>query len=389
MSIHKKISASLNSLSGESRAQELEARLKAHRSSSPSKEERSQVLTESQESGRKQVYDDFANRARVLAVKKLRGLSFAEREEAKKSLDPISNRLRDTTGGDRVEERKVHAAIATRTGVPSLDFFLGGGLPAGFIEIYGPESAGKTSLLTRVIRSAQHMGKQVMMTSTEFFDAPYFVKNGVELDNLLMIRSGKGEQVLEAAAALLDTYPNTIYVIDSATGLRPPKDEYDNWVKMITDWMEHVSNLMDVGSCVVMVNQVRAKRSADPSKFFAGGTDSAARKAAGMFSTRLELSRTSVTEAAYDMVVNIVANTLKAPAKIFPLPVVKGKGVDVCRDLVRVAAATGVIEQRGSWYSWNGDSLGQGEEEVARYLEGATWARETIEEQTLRALARG
>ena len=226
------------------------------------------------------------------------------------------------------------------------------------------------------------------MTSTEFFDAPYFVKNDVDLDDLLMIRSGKGDQVLEAAACLFDSYPNLIYVIDSATGLRPPNDEYDNWMRMIADWMEDVSNRMDAGSCVVMINQVRAKRSIDPNKFFAGGTDSVARKAAGMFSTRLELSRTALTENSYDMVVNVVANTLKAPSKIFPLPVVKGKGVDVCRDLVRVAAATGVIEQRGSWYSWSGDNLGQGEEEVAHYLEGATWARESIEEQTLRALAR-
>jgi recombination protein RecA len=271
----------------------------------------------------------------------------------------------------------------------SLDHFLGGGLPPGFTEIFGQESVGKTSLLARIVRAAQEMGKQVAMTSTEYFDAPYFANNGVDLSRLLMLRSKSGEVSLEAAYHLLRSSSNIIYVIDSATGLRPPHDVYDNWVRMMDDWMDEVANVMDVGSAVVMANQVRAKKSVSPSKMFAGGTDSVARKIAGMFSTRIELSRTDVAEDSYDMVVNVVANSLKAPSKVFSLPFVKGDGIDVCRDLVRVAAAVGVIEQRGSWYRWSGEVIGQGEIETARYLSGAGWSRESVAEQTLRALARG
>ena len=379
MSVHRKISDSLNTLSGEDRAQELEARLKAHRGARPSQEENQRRMEDAhQEEGRDRVYRSFVNESHVRSD--ILGVDYKE---------STADRIVEIMGAGQVAEREVHHAIATRTGIPSLDFFLGGGLPSGLIEIFGPESVGKTSLLARIIGAAQEMGKQVMMTSTEFFDGPYLEKNSVDLKQLLIMRSEEGDRVLEAAYQLLKSVSNFVYVIDSATGLRPPNDEFDNWSKMLLDWMSEVENVMDSGSCVIIVDQVRARKSVDPSKFFAGGTDSVARKIAGIFSTRLELSRASITETTYDMVVNVVANTLKAPAKVFSLPVVKGEGIDVCRDLVRVATAVGVIEQRGTWYSWSGDNIGQGEVEAAHYLSGATWARESIVDQTLRALARG
>lgn len=397
MTIHKKIAASLKSLSGEDRAAELEARLQHNRRARPSQEERQRELeARHKEEGRDKVYNRFLAESRELVERPLRnrpGMTYSEWADRKKEGIDLGRsaeaRLSGVTGDSRVMERDVHAAIATRTGVLSLDHNLGGGLPSGFVEIYGPESVGKTTLLSKIMAAAQGMGKQVMMTSTEFFDGPYFAKNGVDLSKLLTVRSDEGHIVLEAAYQLIKNIPNMVYVIDSATGLRPPNDEYDYWVAMLWEWIEAVSDVMDAGSCVIIVDQVRAKKSVSPHKFFASGTDSVARKIAGSFSTRLALSRTEVQDTSYDMVVNIMANTLKAPSKIFTLPVTKGNGIDVCRDLVRVASAVGVVEQSGSWYRWGGDTLGQGEEQAARYLEGASWARGCVEEETLRTLVRG
>jgi recombination protein RecA len=374
LGIHKKISASLNNLSGEDRARELEARLTAHRKVRPSQEERQKSLDSSRLEDREEVYKGF-----------IRDSLTTPKAVTKKAAD----RLNEIVGKVIITEETVRQAITTNTGVLSLDYFLGGGLPSGFTEIYGPESVGKTSLLAKIICAAQKMGKQVMMTSTEFFDGPYFEKNSVALDQLLMVRSGKGDKVLEAAYHLLRSVPNLIYVIDSATGLRPPNDEYDNWARMMLNWMDEISGIMDVGSCVIVVNQVRARKSIDPQKFFAGGTDSVARKIAGIFSTRLELSRTSVTESSYDMVVNVVANTLKAPAKVFTLPVVKGRGIDVERDLVRVAEAVGTIQRSGSWYWYDSIKIAQGEEEAAISLREVPSLYETVLNRTLRTLVRG
>jgi len=374
LSIYKKISSNLRNSRGEDRAAELKARIEHSRRSRPSIEERQKSLRDSRVKDREQVYKTFIQDS----------LSTPKAVKSK-----AADRLNEIMGKVIIEEEEVRHAIATRTGILSLDHNLGGGLPSGFIEIYGSESVGKTTLLSRIISATQKMGKQVMMTSTEFFDAPYFKKSGVDLNKLLMIRSEEGHIVLEAAYQLIKSIPNMVYVIDSATGLRPPVDEYGNWIYMFKDWIEEVSTILDVGSCVVIVNQVRARKSLSPGKFFAGGTDSVARKVSGLFSTRLELFRTSVTDTTYDMVVNIVANTLKAPAKIFSLPVIKGMGIDVDRDLVQVASVVSVLKQRGTWYYLDDYQLGQGESEVGKQLSNNEELRDIVEQRTLRTLVRG
>jgi hypothetical protein len=173
--------------------------------------------------------------------------------------------------------------------------------------------------------------------------------------------------------------------IDSATGLRPDEDIMDNWRRMLGSWLVAVHPRVAVDSAVVIANQVRVRMSAHPDRMFAGGTDSTAAKIAGMFDCRIALSRNSVTEDGYDLVVDIVSNMLRRPAQIFTVPVVKGKGIDVWRDLVGVASTVGVLEQKGSWYYYEGEAVAQGEVPMARLLESEP-AGQMILDQTLRAL---
>jgi recombination protein RecA len=282
-------------------------------------------------------------------------------------------------------EKKVTPAIAFSTGVLSLDSALGGGIPAGFTEIYGEESVGKTTTLIQLICSAQEKNMRVALCPSEFLDLPYMESLGVDLKRLVIVR-GAGEGVLEEAARFVHQEKAGVVFIDSITGVRPEVDEYANWRWMVGSWMMAIHSKIPIDSAIVLTNQVRARRSAVPSKLFAGGTDSAAKRIAGLFDCRLSLSRDAVTDYEYDMVIDIVSNTLRSPSRIFTVPVRKGKGIDVWRDLVRVAAQLGVIEQRGSWYYYETATIGQGEEVVARHLEVKASFGQIIMEDTLRAL---
>jgi len=270
-------------------------------------------------------------------------------------------------------DRTATLSYSTSTGIVSLDAALGGKLPTGAIEIYAEAGVGKTTLLYEIISTAQASGMAAALCPSEYLDIPYMRSFGVDLDNLILFTGNTGEHVLEAACKFIEDNRilarPCILAIDSATGLRPKKDEYGNWTGMLASFLEVVIPELGEGSCVVMTNQVRTKRSVHPDKFFVDGrVDSTARKVVGYFSTRLELTRIDVTENEYTMMVNVVANVYSHPSTILPLRVVKGHGVDTMLDLVRVAVEFGAIQQSGSWYMRGETSLGQGEHCAAELL---------------------
>lgn len=281
--------------------------------------------------------------------------------------------------------RKVEPAVSFRTGMPTLDHSLGGGIPSGAVEIYGEESVGKTTLLMHMVGAAQRQGLETALCMSEFFDAPRFVDSGVSLDKLLFMK-GNGEMVLGSALNFITSKDRRVLFIDSMTGLRPSEDEFDDWVHMVLEWMRGVMPGVGLRSSVVMTNQVRAKVSKEPGKMFAGGVSSTARRVAGLFDTRLELSRDAVSEETYELVVNVVANTLDRPARIITLPVIKSRGVDVWRDLVRCGVATGALSMRGTWYLIGVYTLGQGEVRVAKVLESDPRLARYVEESVYQAL---
>ena len=277
-----------------------------------------------------------------------------------------------------IEERKVTVGRSTDTGILSLDLALGGGLSGGVVEVYGDASAGKTSLLYRILAQAQQDNYSTLLCSSEYLDLAYARNLGVDLDRLFLFSRNTAEHVFVDALGLMKDQPRTVLAIDSATAFRPTDDDPGQWGRLVEYFLSMLPHYLCGSSCVVMVNQVRMPPGLDPdrSKFFANTPDSAARKIASHFSARLELSRSEVSEDRYQMVVNVVRNILAPPGIVLELPFVKGKGVDKELDLVRTA-----LKPKGSWYTVNGQTV-QGEELAASALrmqpEWATWLRKNM-----------
>ena len=263
---------------------------------------------------------------------------------------------------DLMAERKVEFEHSTRTGVLSLDLVLGGSLPSGPVEIYGDSGTGKTSLLYQTLAQAQRDNYVTALCQSEYLDVSYMKDLGIDLNHLCIITKNNAEAVFEAALVFLSNCTRAVLAIDSATAFRPQDDSPGHWNELIESFLLRVSQVLDSQSCVLMINQVRVPPSLnlDRSKFFAGTTDSAARKIASHFATRLELSRTEVTDDRYSLVVNIVSNTLAPPGMIVELPFTKGQGVNRELDYVR----RWLTAKPGGWYEIDGEMI-HGEEAAA------------------------
>lgn len=276
--------------------------------------------------------------------------------------------------GDLSKSRDTTVGRSTSTGVVSLDAALGGRLPSGAIEIYGEASTGKTSLLYEIIATAQKSGHVVALCPSEYLDIPYMKEIGIDLNSLVLITGNYGDYVLEAALNCLYIHSNVpmVLALDSATSLRPEDDEPGNWMRMIDLFLKQALEGLHHTSCVVMVNQVRMKRSVDPTKFFVDGeVTTTARKILDLFSLRLELSRGESRDGNREMEVNIVESVVSKPATVLRIPVSPYGGIDTMKDLLQYAVALDVVSKHGAWYVLNTDGarLGGGIEDTLDRLE--------------------
>jgi recombination protein RecA len=258
--------------------------------------------------------------------------------------------------------RDVVLERSTRTGILSLDLSLGGSFPAGIVEIYGGASTGKTSLLYRILAQAQRDGYQTVLCPTEYLDTPYMEKVGADPGKVLLLTADCAEHAFVAGLELLQR-DNVVLAFDSVTALRPKFDDRNHWLQLVSLFLDDVSGCLGRESCLVIVNQVRMHRSVDPSRFFADQTDSAARKITNRISTRLELSRSAISDDHFTMGVNIVANTLARPCRVQELPFTKGHGVNRELDYLR----RWMLPIPGGWYQLDGQNI-HGEEAAAAHL---------------------
>jgi recombination protein RecA len=282
----------------------------------------------------------------------------------------VVGRMEEILGRSYNEERVVKSAVAVRTMIPRLDLALYGGIPSGVTEIFGPESSGKTALLGSILASAQQQKKATALIATEDLDIPYWQSLGVNLEDLLMIEI---EDIRDAPELIAECVHEPEYVlgVDSITALRGVYGAFEDflqWRITILDLLRRANDRISASSALVVTSQVRARKSVDPVKTFAGGTESASRGVLEEFMTRLELSRREVQDDRYTMVVNVVANVFGPPARFIELPAVKGSGIDTDLDLIRLADELGLIERKGNWYQL-GDRLYHGAHAAARALE--------------------
>ena len=269
------------------------------------------------------------------------------------------------------------------TGSISLDLATGvGGYPKGrIIEIYGPESSGKTTLTLHAIAEAQKKGGQAAFIDAEHALDPVYARNlGVNVDELLVSQPDTGEQALEICEMLARSGALDIIVIDSVAALVPKAEIQgemgDSHVglqaRLMSQALRKIAGAVNKSNtCVIFINQLREKIGI---MFGNPETTTGGRALKFYASMRLDVRRVETIKKGEEMLgnrtrVKIVKNKVAPPFKKSEFDIMYGTGISLAGDILDTATEIGIIEKAGSWYSYNGERIGQGRENVKTYLE--------------------
>jgi recombination protein RecA len=268
------------------------------------------------------------------------------------------------------------------TGSFSLDMALGvGGLPKGrVVEIYGPESSGKTTLAIHVIAEAQKKkGFCAIIDAEHAFDREYAVALGVDIDNLLISQPDNGEQALEIVDRLLTTGGFDVIVIDSVAAL-VPKAELEGEMgeskmglhaRLMSQAMRKLTGVISkTNTLVIFINQLREKIGI----MFGNPETTTGGNALKFYaSVRLDIRKISTTKegdvsVSNKVKVKVIKNKVAPPFRIAEFDIIFGKGIDKGSEIIDFAVNLNIINKNGSWYSYNNDKLGQGLASVKQIL---------------------
>ena len=272
---------------------------------------------------------------------------------------------------------------AISTGCLSLDIALGvGGVPKGrIIEVFGPESSGKTTLALHIVAECQKNGGKAAFIDAENALDPEYAKNlGCNADDLLVSQPDSGEQALDILQKLLETAALDVIVIDSVAAL-VPKAELDGQIgdvtvglqaRLMSQALRKLSGPINKSrTCVVFINQIREKIGV---MFGSPETTPGGRALKFYSSVRLDIRRIAAIKEGTDMTgnrtrVKVVKNKVAPPFKMTEFDIMYGKGISYAGDLLDLALQGGVVEKMGSWFSYKGDKIAQGREKVKTLLE--------------------
>ncbi|MCL1916833.1 MAG: recombinase RecA [Peptococcaceae bacterium] len=268
------------------------------------------------------------------------------------------------------------------TGALALDLALGvGGLPRGrIIEIYGPESSGKTTVALHVIAESQKMeGTAAFIDAEHALDPVYARALGVRVEDLLVSQPDTGEQALEICEALVRSGAVDVVVVDSVAAL-VPRAEIEGEMgdshmglhaRLMSQALRKLTGAISKSkTCVIFINQVREKVGV----MFGNPEVTTGGRALKFYSSvRLEVRKADVIKQGQDILgnrtkVKVVKNKVAPPFQSVEFDIMYGKGVSHEGGLVDLGAETGVLSKAGAWYSYNGERLGQGRENVKEYL---------------------
>jgi recombination protein RecA len=286
------------------------------------------------------------------------------------------------------------------TGSISIDAALGvGGFPRGrVIEVYGPESGGKTTLTLHVIAEAQKLGGQAAFIDAEHaLDPVYARKLGVDVDNLLVSQPDNGEQALSIAEALIRTNAVDIIVVDSVAAL-VPKAELEGdmgepqmglQARLMSQALRKLTAIVNKSkTCLVFINQIREKIGV---MFGNPETTTGGRALKFYASIRVDIRRIqSIKEG--DRVVGsrtrakVVKNKVAAPFREAEFDIIYGEGVSREGDLIDLGVTKGILEKSGTWLSYKGERLGQGRENARVFLRDNAEIREKIDHELRKSL---
>jgi recombination protein RecA len=285
------------------------------------------------------------------------------------------------------------------TGSPKLNLALGvGGLPRGrVIEIFGPESGGKTTLTLQVIAEAQKAGGVAGFVDAEHaLDTAYAKNLGVDVDNLLVSQPDYGEQALEITDALVRSNALDIIVVDSVAAL-VPKTELDGEMgdqhmglqpRMMGQAMRKLTAVVHKSNtCLIFINQIREKIGV----MFGNPETTPGGKALKFYaSVRLDIRRIAAIKDGEAVVgaktkIKVVKNKVAAPFKEAEVDLIYGEGISKESDLIDLGVSKGLLEQSGSWYSYKSERIGQGRENVRAFLKEHKDMAATLEAEIARA----
>ncbi len=281
--------------------------------------------------------------------------------------------------GDTSVVREVEAIS---TGSLGLDIALGvGGLPRGrVVEIYGPESSGKTTLTLQVIAEAQKLGGTAAFVDAEHaLDPVYAEKLGVDVDELLVSQPDTGEQALEITDMLVRSGAIDIVVVDSVAALTPKAeiegDMGDTHVGLQARLMSQAlrkltGNINRSNTMVIFINQIRMKIGV----MFGNPETTTGGNALKFYaSVRLDIRRIGAIKRGDEVVgnetrVKVVKNKVAPPFKQVEFDLLYGEGISREGEIIDLGVKQGIVEKAGAWYSYNGDRIGQGKDNVRKFL---------------------
>jgi len=330
-----------------------------------------------------------------------------EKLEKMKALQLTMDKLDKTYGKGSVmklsDERVVVDVPVISTGSLSLDLALGiGGVPKGrVIEIYGPESSGKTTLSLHCIAEAQRQGGIAAFIDAEHaFDRAYAEKLGIDTENLLISQPDNGEQALEIAEHLIRSGAIDIIVIDSVAAL-VPKAEIEGEMgdskmglqaRLMSQALRKLTGAINkTGCCCIFINQLREKIGV----MFGNPETTTGGNALKFYaSVRLDIRRIGQIKESADNItgnrtrVKVVKNKLAPPFKVVEFDIMYGEGISKVGEIIDIGSELNVIQKSGSWFSYEGNKLGQGRDSVKELLLDNPEMMEEIE-QKIRAKIAG
>jgi recombination protein RecA len=301
----------------------------------------------------------------------------------------------------RLGQKDVIATMPSiSTGSVSLDYALGiGGVPRGrVVEIFGPESSGKTTLSLQVIAEAQKLGGMAAFVDAEHaLDAQYARKLGVDLDNLLVSQPDNGEQALEIVEVLVRSGGVDVVVVDSVAALVPRAEiegemgeaQMGLQARLMSQALRKLTGVVSKSkTCLIFINQLREKIGV---MFGNPETTTGGRALKFYASVRIDIRRIGAIKDGDAIVggrtrVKVVKNKVAPPFREAEFDVMYGEGISKEGDLLDLAVDRKIVEKSGTWFAFGGERLGQGRENVKQFLKDNPATFKSIEEKVRREL---